>query len=685
VRTITLEILRHGPPHNQLLSPLTQYLALCENHAAVTISVPYEHAQFLHRLRALSYELDEAGRRFQLEDTGREIGQLLARIPSLIAEINQRAGVDKGELLHLRMIVSASELALLPFEIAISPNGFPGEARSLVLQTSLPLCITRQVRQSSVARPAWNCRPRILFAAAAPEDGGPIPLESHLLALRQAIDPWVHHFANDEERQKMIEQNLVVLPNATIEQIREQCATGRFTHVHLLAHGLIMSPQNRLDYQYGLVLHDSGNSSKRQLVNGRSLARALRTDRENGDGPAQPLVVTLASCFGGAHPMVDFAGAGASVAHALHAEGIPLVIASQFPLSFRGSVRMVELLYPGLLAGEDPRGLLHDLRGQLHTLIPEAHDWGSVVVYAALDGQFDRELERFQVDQSHRAIIAALDHADKVIHWDDDEATPPVAGLQWEDAVKDARRRVESAKQRLIDLRAGAEQNMLAVSGLAETTDQRDRRVRAQTHLAYISGLIAAAEKRHSELPPLPDEPGVVAGSQPGMSTPSPTTEKERLLERSLDAYWEAYFYDRSNTWALVQHLFIQCVHEPRRPLPQERGKSAVWETALNASLADTKSNEAERELWARASLLELRLLQEILKSRNTLGLPATNEAIGNPEEHISRILVLSRGNEAALYSIRRQIRRYTRSENNFGPIVSDEAKKYAQRLRKEL
>jgi hypothetical protein len=32
MRTITLELLRHGPAHNQLLSPLTPCLALCENH-----------------------------------------------------------------------------------------------------------------------------------------------------------------------------------------------------------------------------------------------------------------------------------------------------------------------------------------------------------------------------------------------------------------------------------------------------------------------------------------------------------------------------------------------------------------------------------------------------------------------------------------------------------------------------
>ena len=56
VRTITLELLRHGPAHNQLLSPLTQYLALCGNHPATTAVMPFEHSQLLVRLRALAYK-----------------------------------------------------------------------------------------------------------------------------------------------------------------------------------------------------------------------------------------------------------------------------------------------------------------------------------------------------------------------------------------------------------------------------------------------------------------------------------------------------------------------------------------------------------------------------------------------------------------------------------------------------
>ncbi|WP_243468942.1 hypothetical protein [Paraburkholderia sp. PGU19] len=66
MRKITLELLRHGPPHNQLLSPLTEYIALCENHSAVTLHVPFEHNQMLYRLRALSYQLGTEAREFQM-------------------------------------------------------------------------------------------------------------------------------------------------------------------------------------------------------------------------------------------------------------------------------------------------------------------------------------------------------------------------------------------------------------------------------------------------------------------------------------------------------------------------------------------------------------------------------------------------------------------------------------------
>src|SRR3954449_5705043 len=97
MRTITLELLRHGPAHNQLLSPLTPYLALCENHAAVTLHVPFEHNQFLYRLSALGYKLAEESRRFQLTDTARVITDMLAMIPGLTAESGKNSAGAPGQ------------------------------------------------------------------------------------------------------------------------------------------------------------------------------------------------------------------------------------------------------------------------------------------------------------------------------------------------------------------------------------------------------------------------------------------------------------------------------------------------------------------------------------------------------------------------------------------------------------
>src|ERR1044072_3519624 len=229
MRTITLELLRHGPAHNQLLSPLTPYLALCENHAAVTLHVPFEHNQFLHRLRALGYKLTDESRLFQLNDTARVLGEILSAIPGLTAESNKEDH-DAAPLTHLRLIISASELALLPFEMSLSPNGLPGAGQHLLLQPQMPICLTREIRRVSDEKVDWPRKPKILFVSAAPPGVGPIPLESHLLVLRRVIAPWVYQYdEGDTKRQRrQVERHLHVLPNASIEAIEDACASGKY-------------------------------------------------------------------------------------------------------------------------------------------------------------------------------------------------------------------------------------------------------------------------------------------------------------------------------------------------------------------------------------------------------------------------------------------------------------------------
>src|SRR3954449_151162 len=84
IRTVTVEFLRSGPPHNQLLSPLTQYLAVCGDVGAGVVTVPYEHAAFERRLKELRYETGDASdRQAMLHQTGAEMGQILGNVPGL--------------------------------------------------------------------------------------------------------------------------------------------------------------------------------------------------------------------------------------------------------------------------------------------------------------------------------------------------------------------------------------------------------------------------------------------------------------------------------------------------------------------------------------------------------------------------------------------------------------------------
>src|SRR5277367_3763140 len=86
-RTVTLELLRHGPSHNQLLSPLTPYLALCGNHDARTVHVGFEHVELLRRMRGLRYHDGRAAQGAALDEVSGEVTRLLTAIPTLTAEI----------------------------------------------------------------------------------------------------------------------------------------------------------------------------------------------------------------------------------------------------------------------------------------------------------------------------------------------------------------------------------------------------------------------------------------------------------------------------------------------------------------------------------------------------------------------------------------------------------------------
>jgi hypothetical protein len=672
MRTITLELVRHGPPHNQLLSPLTQYLALCENHPAVTLQLPLEHNQMLYRLSALAYRMGKAPREFQLHDTAQMIGDLLARIPGLTADMNRRdarpndgsgQGVDFDQATHLRLVLSASELALLPFELAVAPSGFPGAGNPLLLQSVRPVTITRETRRVAEEQVVWPDRTRVLFVTASPPDLPPPPAAAHLLALRNALEPWVgtrgrtaEGTANvtDEDR---LAKNLTVLTDATLEAIEAACSNGDYTHVHILAHGAEYA--EGYDTRFGLMLHNSNPAAAPDYVSGERLATALRSSRKGISGQlARPAVVTLASCYSGG--IASVTGVGASIAHALHADGIPMVIASQFPLSFGGSVRMVEILYEGLLSGEDPRRLLIDLRRTLHTQFPETHDWSSVTAYSSLPPNFDRQLADVQIQRARRSIDVALNMADEMLAGVERKRrsrdvpgsrAEPKTGTVDANAIEGAMERVREARGRLAKLAARPSHKLAALDShkLADRPSHR------------IAALLASADKREAALQYETLKPG---------DSPVAPADLEKwvwpLLDRARKLYDEAFGLDATAHWAVVQFISLHVVmwhggHRTQSVQAANANIAKLWALAEVQSLRDVSSLDYDRHVWALGNLIELYLLApvipEVVQAHAQRGRRPKWEALAM--QRAAELAQMARPGAFEIFSTRRQIVRY--------------------------
>jgi CHAT domain len=616
IRTVTIELLRAGPRHNQLISPLTLYLGVCGNAAAGRVSLPYEHGDLELRLQELRYRVankDDPARRSKLLDrTGREVAQILSAIPGVSGLLNPEDEQPRT-LTHLRIVLSASELAMLPFEASKVPTGEDSMSTWLTLQARAPVCITRHIRSVSTEGVQWPSEPRLLFVAGPDTDE---PLALHRKALADAMAPW-------RNADGPLGDRLVVLEKATLAHISREIASAAakgtpFTHVHILAHGAPLDETDRHS-PVGLALYDE------EVISGRQLATALVavTDR----GVKRPVVVTLATCDSG--KVSDVRTTDASIAHDLHDQGIPLVVASQFPLSVEGSVPFVERFYRGQLWGEHPLVSLYAVRLHLHSCMgPDTHDWASLVVYEAFPSNFTDQLEELRYWQARRAQEGALRRIEALVA-QDDGGTP----LR---IMPDGRDRYEA--------------------GLRDVEASSARLPTAGPYALECAGLRAAGHKRIAQAA---FQMAVAGGAQNG--------ESDRLLGECLNrlesaraGYWSATksFLGPSSEpvrrkanlhWLLGQVLSLDVVLG--RPLD-----TAVLTAARLAAEIDLESPRDEERAWACVSLSELALLR--LADPNM----TTAERARHAEESIanaSRFLeMLGRGSEHAA-TTSRQFERY--------------------------
>ena len=285
--------------------------------------MPLNHDEFLDRLAELRYHdaIGERKRKAALRKLSKTVTKILAPPEA------------PPEALQLDLLTDAHELWALPFEAALAPDGEPLFAR----RESVVVLTRRTPQQFAERQPNWPSRPRILFAYASPEwvDGPTVDFSAHTAALLKALQPWVEPRPGLPMVIGQETSVLTTLKDASLADIEQTCreadAKGRpYTHVHLLAHGLKLEKPG-----YGgsvcataIALHADNKTATRPEV----LAQALwPPDRK---GQEMPLVVTLAVCdSGNAENTIIEAG---GLAQELHRAGVPIVVASQLPLTFPG-------------------------------------------------------------------------------------------------------------------------------------------------------------------------------------------------------------------------------------------------------------------------------------------------------------------------------------------------------------
>lgn len=621
IRDVKLEFLRPGPAHNQLLSPLTPYVAVCGEDGSVTVNMPFEHRELLIRLRRLRYQtnLDPAldvQRQAEVRSIGEEIGKIIGQVPSLLSAISNIG----SEMVHLRLVLSPSELGMLPFEMAIAPSAFPGSGSALFLQPCAPITVTREVRRSAPLKVDWQRRPRILFAFASPPGYARIPAQDHLDALRRAIEPWVDILdpGQHEARIEKVKQHLTVLPDASLEDIRQACAATAYTHVHILAHGAACEEAG--DLRFGIALARPGDPSTADIVDGTRLAIALTAAGNDGSARPVPTFVSLATCDSG--NIESVLTPGGSIAHALHMAGIPWVVASQFPLWMRASTMAAEILYGGILDGLDPRRVLFDLRQRLRANAPGTHDWASIVAYAQTPWGFDKQVQAFRYQQTKRKANIQLDRLEKL-----------TAGALHTDALR------AEMNQRHATVRG-------IIAGWIDEAESSPDAALASERL----GMGGAMEKRIALnlLSLAPDDPKAI----------------DTTYAASMDYYQRALFKATTNHWVATQYLSLaavrKCADMPPpdawkdlRPWWQAAEQLARWEYA---SKAHHCSGDPNARLWAIGTLLELLALGSVFLPADQWDVKLRTEEAGALAREMLRLIGDDR---FPLESTSRQFKRY--------------------------
>ncbi len=621
MKSIMIEFLRFGKEPG-ILREGDRYLATLNSEPVRQFEMPMDQKDFFHKLKYLRYpQQNNLNAQQQAFETLSAFVTDVLHLPE-----------PGDQTLQLDLVTSAAELWALPFEAVRGADGKP-----LLVDSGKVIVLTRRIRQEfSDTAPKWPARPRILFAYATPgwANVRKVPAAEHEEVLRTALKPWIEPLQGYPQAVPDERQVFEILREASLDDIDRACQTARlakkpFTHIHLLAHGMpIMEDDDPFTQQYGLALA----SPNGKPTTAKDLAAKLKPVA------GTPVVVTLAACDAASE--INIVDPAKSIAQVLHRSGVPVVVASQLPLTFSGSIILTQEFYGGgLLSGRDVREALHAMRTALHQTPEAGYDWVSVTAYVQLPEGYADNLHDVRLEAELASLKTAQCWSDHLIEH----------GIKNEAAFQDVAQNLTARIARLDDFLRDLKKSP-ARRGVFEEN----------------AGLLGSANKRLAELA------FVQAGISPDRK--SWLFAQSRLaLERAHQAYVEGNNYNLSHHWTGVQHLSLEAV------LTGRINDLSYWHAALKAAEIDRCH---EHEYWPQLSLAELYLLAPLAGQGSLL-----DQAGHLLTEMQKRIRDCAQGNflmESTIRQLRRYITWWTK-ENGFFPGRDTDLATEAQQLLQKI
>lgn len=565
MKSIKMDFVRDGDD-NAIFEKGRTYHIVIESSKHSQFRMPLRQEDFLNYLADLRYQegISERTRKSALRKLSKVVTKIL--IPTDAAALLIPAE-DSTDMVQLDVVTSARELWALPFEAALAADGKPLLARqpAVVLTRRAPKAFAERQLQ-------WPSRPRVLFAYASPEWAGGYAVDdsAHKAALLKSLQPWV-------EPQKE-EAVLTVCKEASLADIKQACeraeAEGKpYTHVHLLAHGIqLVNPQRKHLDRFGIALR----SEDEMPTMPEELVRVLWPQRApDWKGRELPVVVTLAICdAANAENSIIKAG---GLAQELHSAGVPIVVASQLPLTFNGAEIMTRVFYDGWMAGKDVRNVLYETRVALNEDGESGHDWVSLVAYVRLPEGYNDYLLEIRLKSQLVALETASKHANLLLEKD----------------VRDSAQYAE-VRERLLERVRQLEQ-LLKEHGL--TTHKQRKEIMQEN-----AGLLGSAYKRLAELLARQAE------AEPARREHW-LLESRAAMENARDAYRGGFRHNTSHHWTGVQYLALDAI------LNGEISNIVDWYACYAAATTqrDHPDSTEDERIWALGSIAELGLLAPLL------------------------------------------------------------------------